>query len=55
MLPKDSLLLFQYEGNLTFRMICFYQDLAFPRGDFLYCKTSQFSEHKDYFYLLFFN
>ncbi|MFS7927592.1 putative transcription factor B3-Domain family [Helianthus anomalus] len=33
-LPKNSLLLFQYESSLTFRFIYFYQDLALAQADF---------------------
>ncbi|KAJ0514163.1 putative DNA-binding pseudobarrel domain superfamily [Helianthus annuus] len=46
LLPNKSLLLFLYEGSLTFRLIYFYQDLALAQDDFLYCQTSQFCEHK---------
>ncbi|MFS7944104.1 putative transcription factor B3-Domain family [Helianthus anomalus] len=48
LLPKNSLLMFQYEGSLTFRLIYLYQDFALAQGDFLHCQTSQFSEHKDH-------
>ncbi|MFS8008984.1 hypothetical protein Hanom_Chr14g01279291 [Helianthus anomalus] len=47
-LPKNSLLLFQYEGSLTFRLIYFYQDLTLAQCDFLYCQTSKYSEHEDH-------
>ncbi|MFS7892797.1 putative transcription factor B3-Domain family [Helianthus anomalus] len=48
LLPNKSLLLFQYGGSLTFRLIYFYQDLALAQDDFLYCQTPKFSEHKDH-------
>ncbi|MFS7944430.1 putative DNA-binding pseudobarrel domain superfamily [Helianthus anomalus] len=48
LLPNNSLLMFQYEGSLTFRLIYFYKDFALAQGDFLHCQTSQFSEHKDH-------
>ncbi|MFS7912066.1 putative transcription factor B3-Domain family [Helianthus anomalus] len=48
LLPNKSLLLFQYEGSLTFRLIYLYQDLTLAQDDFLYYQTSQFSEHKDH-------
>ncbi|KAM0033133.1 putative transcription factor B3-Domain family [Helianthus debilis subsp. tardiflorus] len=53
-LPKNSLLLFQYEGSLILRLIYFYQDLSFAQGDFLYCQSSRFSEHIDHLVIILF-
>ncbi|MFS7984295.1 putative transcription factor B3-Domain family [Helianthus anomalus] len=50
LLPNKSLLLFQYECLLSFLLIYFYQDLALAQNDFLYCQTSQLSEHKDHLF-----
>ncbi|MFS8033479.1 putative transcription factor B3-Domain family [Helianthus anomalus] len=48
LLPNKSLLLFQYEGRLSFRLIYFYQDLTLAQNDLLYCQPSQLSKHKDH-------